>query len=106
MPNTMDEVARALLAKAQSGQVEWRKPESKGSFQVDFPDMCLMIERQFMPHTGRIYVLELLNSGGDAVASVAADRHTPLYSELSEIYDLAQNHFVETDIEKALEYLA
>lgn len=77
MPNTMDEVVKALLAKAQSGKVQWRKPEAKSSFRVDFPDMCLLIERQFMPHTGRIYVLESLNGKGDAIASVAADRHTP-----------------------------
>ena len=106
MPSTMSEVVNALLTKAQSGSVKWRKPESGDSFHVDFPDMRLQIERQFIPHTGRIYILELLNGQGDAVASVAADRHTPLYLELCQIYDLAQSHFVDADIEKVIEYLS
>lgn len=107
MPESnMKEVAEQLLTQSKEHKVTWEETSRRGAYRVHFPDIALTITRVSPSlEDSSDMRLELMSEAGRVIESLETTPEDPMYSTLSQIFDLAQQDIRDSGIDKALDYL-
>ena len=100
----MLQLAEELLRRATGGKVAWEVGEMRNSYNVNLPEMSLIISRE-----GALFTLSLVGEDRRIVDRLYSARvYDPEFQLLQGIYDLARGRTLPSSsetVERAMGYL-